>query len=69
MPAYRVKWLDQIHCATMIQALSAVDCGEALRLEWTARKARLRESPATTGAYYAYMLHGRYPALAEPWGS
>jgi hypothetical protein len=66
MPAYRVKWLGQILYADMIRALSAVDCGEALRTEWGDRKTHLREYLKATCGYYPYMLHGRNAALLDP---
>jgi len=67
MPAYKVKMLGQILYATMIKGLSHVDCGEAFRGEWTARKRRLRDYLASTGGFYPYIMNGKGAALlAEP---
>ena len=64
MPAYRVRMLGQIHYANMIKAMSAVDCGEAFRAEWTARKEMLREYLVRTKGFHNYVLHGKEAALA-----
>jgi hypothetical protein len=60
---YRVKTLGQILYAAMIKALSAVECGEALKAEWTERKNRLRDYLVGTGGFYPYILNGRQAAL------
>ena len=65
MPGYRIKGLGKILYAKMIKALSAVDCGEGYRTEWTNRKARLRAALVATGEYCAHILHGKDPALAD----
>lgn len=63
LPAYRVKMLGQILYATMIKGLSAIDCGEVFRAEWTARKKSLREYLIGTGGFYPYILNGKNAAL------
>ena len=60
-----MKTLGQMLYANMIKAVSAVDCGERFRAEWTARKKRLREYLSGTGAYYPYILNGKRSALLE----
>jgi hypothetical protein len=65
MPAYRVKNLGQILYAAMIKAMSAVDCGEAFRVEWTARKKRLRDHLIGRGGFYPYILNGKNAALKD----
>lgn len=67
MPAYKVKMLGQILYAAMIKGLSHVDCGEAFRAEWTARKRRLRDYLLNTGSSYPYILNGKGAALLEPY--
>ena len=64
MPAYRVKMLGQINYAAMIKALSAVDCGEAFRTEWNARKEMLRAYLVKSKGFYPCVLHGKDAALA-----
>jgi len=65
MPAYKVKMLGQILYAVMIKALSHVDCGEAFRGEWAARKKRLRDYLVNTGGFYPYILNGKGAALLD----
>src|ERR1035437_7391701 len=59
MPAYRVRMLGQILYSSMIKALSAVDCGEAFRVEWAARKKRLRGYLIGTGVSHPCILNGK----------
>ena len=63
MPAYRVRCLAQILYASMIKALSAVDCGEVFRKEWTARNERLRTYLREGGGFLPDLMHGKHPAL------
>ena len=65
MPAYKVKMLGQILYATMIKGMSHVDCGEAFRGEWTARKRRLRDYLASTGGFYPYIMNGKGAVLLD----
>ena len=65
MPAYRVRMLGQILYADLIKAMSAVDCGEMIRAEWTERKRWLREYLVDTGGFYPYILNGKDAALAS----
>ena len=65
MPAYKVKTLGQKLYATLIKTLSAMNCGDTFRDEWSARKRRLRDYLVATGEYYPYILHGKQAALRE----
>ncbi len=63
MPAYRVKMLGQILYAEMIKAMSALECGEVFRSEWTERKRRLRDYLIGSDSYNSYFLRGKHAAL------
>lgn len=65
MPAYRVRMLGQVLYAAMIEALSAVDCGEAFHAEWAERKEGLRKYLTALREPFPYLLHGKDPALMK----
>ena len=62
MSAYRVRGLGKILYGAMIRAMSLMDCGEAFRAEWVARKQSLSAYLEATGDFSMYVLHGR-PSL------